>query len=85
MGKEHEVGSEVSKKNGEEFHWKISPGSPHKHGDVEVLDGHPLDSDKYHVIKGNLKNAKVIGSPGKYRYKVTWDDGSVLDPHIIIS
>ena len=85
MGKEHEVGSHVLRKHGEEFDWKIPPGSPHKHGDVEILDGHPLDSDKYHVVKGTLERAKVIGPPGKYKYKVTWADGSVLDPHIIIS
>jgi hypothetical protein len=85
MGIEHEVGSHVSKKHGEEFDWKISPGSPHRHGHVEILNGHPLDSDKYYVIKGTTKHAKVIGSPGKYKYNVTWDDGSVLDPHIIIS
>jgi hypothetical protein len=85
MGKEHEVGSHVLRKHGEEFDWKMPPGSPHQHGDVEILDGHPLDSDKYHVVKGTPEHAKVIGSPGKYKYKVTWADGSVLDPHIIIS
>ena len=82
--KQHEACAElvVNLNVGEEFDWVTTTS---EYCDIHILDDHPLDQDRYHVVKGTPTPAKAIGSPGKYEFECSCKHRIKTNPKIIIS
>jgi hypothetical protein len=81
--KQHEActESEVQVITGEEFEWITTA----EYCDIHILEDHPLDKDRYHVVKGTPTPAKAIGEKGRYEFECKCSGKRPLtNPHIII-